>query len=37
LNIEPGFEIIALCGNLNGSPFIENGLPLIVTRRKSKR
>lgn len=31
-----GFEITALCGNFNGSPFSETGLPLIATCRKSK-
>lgn len=29
-----GFEIVTLCGNFNGSPYSETGLPLIVTCRK---
>lgn len=33
---QSGFEITTLCGNFNGSPFSETGLPLIVTCRKSK-
>lgn len=32
-----GFEVVTLCGNFNGSPFSETGLPLIVTCRKSKK
>lgn len=31
-----GFEIIAMCGNFNGTPFSETSLPLIVTCQKQK-